>query len=277
MSRESLSLSFRGLPVHFSIVRPEAHLRHRVLLLCSPLLTGFHWRKLLPELSELGCLCVLAELPGFGQGAAASAFPHNSTTRARLIWGVLDEVDARIGGQNALWHLAAHGCACPTVMAHVRDAAGFRAIAGGDLSPCCPRMAAGATSPGARTRRSALSSAPLLRSRPLPALSSAPPAGRCRTTPWNACGPALPAPADAMRCCACSGARTRCPRSAGFCPAIAIWGGSDPLLPADARERLTALQPEVEAHIIRPAGHFPMETHSRALRDYLRGWLKYVS
>ena len=26
MSRESLSLSFRGLPVHFSIVRPEAHL-----------------------------------------------------------------------------------------------------------------------------------------------------------------------------------------------------------------------------------------------------------
>ena len=89
MSRESLSLSFRGLPVHFSIVRPEAHLRHRVLLLCSPLLTGFHWRKLLPELSELGCLCVLAELPGFGQGAEKSAFPHNSTTRARLVWGCL--------------------------------------------------------------------------------------------------------------------------------------------------------------------------------------------
>ena len=47
-------------------------------------------------------------------------------------------------------------------------------------------------------------------------------------------------------------------------------------MPADARERLTALQPEIETHIIRPAGHFPMETHSRALRDYLRGWLKYV-
>ena len=117
MSRESLSLTFRGLPVHFSIVRPEAHLRHRLLFLCSPLLTGFHWRKLLPELSELGCLCVLAELPGFGQGAAAYAHPHDSATRARLIWGVLDEVDARVGGQNALWHLAAHGCACSTVMA----------------------------------------------------------------------------------------------------------------------------------------------------------------
>ena len=66
------------------------------------------------------------------------------------------------------------------------------------------------------------------------------------------------------------------PAQRGFCPSIAIWGGSDPLMPADARERLTALQPEIETHIIRPAGHFPMETHSRALRDYLRGWLKYV-
>ena len=66
------------------------------------------------------------------------------------------------------------------------------------------------------------------------------------------------------------------PAQRGFFPAMAIWGGSDPLMPADARGQLTALQPEVEAHIIRPAGHFPMETHSRALRDYLRGWLKYV-
>ena len=66
------------------------------------------------------------------------------------------------------------------------------------------------------------------------------------------------------------------PALPGFCPSIAIWGGSDPLLPAGTRERLSALIPELEAHIIRPAGHFLTETHSRALRDYLRGWLKYV-
>ena len=66
------------------------------------------------------------------------------------------------------------------------------------------------------------------------------------------------------------------PKSHAFCPSIAMWGGTDPFMPPDARERLKALLPEIEPHVIRPAGHFPMETHSRALRDYLRGWLKYI-
>ena len=88
MSREIRTLSFRGLRVSFSIVRPEAHMRHRLLLLCSPLMTGFHWRKLLPEMSELGCLCVLADLPGFGQAAQGAAFPRGCATRARMVWGL---------------------------------------------------------------------------------------------------------------------------------------------------------------------------------------------
>ena len=276
MSRESLSLSFRGLPVHFSIVRPEAHLRHRVLLLCSPLLTGFHWRKLLPELSELGCLCVLAELPGFGQGAAASAFPHNSTTRARLIWGVLDEVDARIGGQNALWHLAAHGCACPHGDGHVRDAAGFRAIAGGDLSPAArgwPRAlhhrAQGRGGAPCRARLCfAVGLCRLYRARRPPAA-----AGLRRGTHVGRLCP----PRRTQCAAAPAQERGRGAPAARLLPGHRHLGWQRSSVAADARERLTALQPEVEAHIIRPAGHFPMETHSRALRDYLRGWLKYVS
>ena len=276
MSRESLSLSFRGLPVHFSIVRPEAHLRHRVLLLCSPLLTGFHWRKLLPELSELGCLCVLAELPGFGQGAEKSAFPHNSATRARLVWGVLDEVDARIGGQNALWHLAAHGCACPTVMAMcAMQPDSVQSLV--EISPLLPAGGRGLYLSGRKgaaehivTRALASPSAfaefvARAARRPLPDYAVERMwAGLSHPNGRNALLRLLET-ADEV------------PSQRGFCPAMAIWGGSDPLMPADAREQLAALQPEVEAHIIRPAGHFPMETHSRALRDYLRGWLKYVS
>ena len=38
---------------------------------------------------------------------------------------------------------------------------------------------------------------------------------------------------------------------------------------------LNALLPDAETHNIRSAGHFPMETHSKALRDYLRGWIRY--
>ena len=30
-----------------------------------------------------------------------------------------------------------------------------------------------------------------------------------------------------------------------------------------------------ETHVLKSAGHFPMETHSRAIRDYLRGWIRY--
>ena len=274
MSRERLSLSFRGLPVYFSIIRPEAHLRHRVLLLCSPLTTGFHWRKLLPELSELGCLCVLAELPGFGQGPAA-AFPTRSVTRAQLLWGVLDEVDARIGGQNALWHLAAHGCACPTVMSMcAMQPDSVRSLVG--ISPILPEGGKGRYFTGRKGAAERL-------------------VERCFSSPsafadFIARAARRPLPDYAVERMWAGFARPggklalerlletedEVPPQRGFCPSMAIWGGSDPLMPADARERLAALLPEVETHIIRPAGHFPMETHSRALRDYLRGWLKYV-
>ena len=275
MSRESLSLTFRGLPVHFSIVRPEAHLRHRLLFLCSPLLTGFHWRKLLPELSELGCLCVLAELPGFGQGAAAYAHPHDSATRARLIWGVLDEVDARVGGQNALWHLAAHGCACSTVMAmSAAQPDSVQSLI--EISPLIPaggrgRYFAGRKGAAAQLLEQSFScpsafSAFVERAarRPVPDYSV--------ERMWAS----LSRPGGRGALLRLLEGEDAVPPQRGFCPAMAIWGGSDPLMPADEREQLTALQPEVEAHIIRAAGHFPMETHSRALRDYLRGWLKYV-
>ena len=274
MPQEFQSLTFRGLRVNFSIARPEAHLRHRMLLLCSPLMTGFHWRKLLPELSELGCLCVLVDLPGFGRSACGAGVPHRSDLRARMIWGVLDEVDARIGGRNELWHLAAHGSACPTVLAmsalqpdSVRSLIQISPLltTGGGLLPSRKKDAA------RRFVQRTLSS---------PAAFSAfiEQAAR-RALPDYALErmwAPLTRPGARETFVNMLSTRDELPRLPGFCPAIAIWGGCDPLIPADARERLCALVPEIEPHVIRPAGHFPMETHSRALRDYLRGWLKYV-
>ena len=61
----------------------------------------------------------------------------------------------------------------------------------------------------------------------------------------------------------------------GFCPTMALVGGRDPLNDEARLEQTRALLPEAELHRLRSAGHFPMETHSRALRDYLRGWLRY--
>jgi pimeloyl-ACP methyl ester carboxylesterase len=61
----------------------------------------------------------------------------------------------------------------------------------------------------------------------------------------------------------------------GFCPTMALLGGLDPLADSRAMAQVGALLPDAETHTLRLAGHFPMETHSRALRDYLRGWLRF--
>ena len=40
-------------------------------------------------------------------------------------------------------------------------------------------------------------------------------------------------------------------------------------------KQLETLLPDAEVHRLASAGHFPMETHSKALRDYLRGWIRF--
>ena len=55
MTEESRFLSFMGMRVHFSVARPEGEIKNRMLFLGSPWITTFQWRKLLPELEQLGC------------------------------------------------------------------------------------------------------------------------------------------------------------------------------------------------------------------------------
>jgi pimeloyl-ACP methyl ester carboxylesterase len=61
----------------------------------------------------------------------------------------------------------------------------------------------------------------------------------------------------------------------GFCPAMALLGGRDPLMDETRLLQTQSLLNGAETHRLSSAGHFPMETHSKALRDYLRGWLRY--
>ena len=114
LTEERLFLSFSGIRVHFHVVRPDVPVHSRVMLLASPMISAFHWRKLLPELAGLGCLAVLVDLPGFGQSDANA--PQDTDTRANLVWGILDEVDRTTHAPLSLWHLVGHGSACGTLL-----------------------------------------------------------------------------------------------------------------------------------------------------------------
>ena len=269
LTEESQFLSFSGARVHFSVVRPETPIHNHVLLLSGPLINTFHWRKLLPELSGLGCLAVIVDLPGFGRSGCD--IPPDDDIRARLVWGVLDEVDRDCGAPLSLWHLCGHGLACGVILrmaaqypdsvksqihicptftvdvagrrgdgperwyeANVLNAARFRQMiehySGYPMDDyIVDRMRAPLTRPGARGAFSHL----LRRS----------------ATP----------PRQGM----------------GFCPAMALIGGRDPLIDDARLAQIRALLPDAEVHRLASAGHFPMETHSKALRDYLRGWIRY--
>ena len=102
MAEESQYLTFMGIRVHFSVVRPECETKNRVLLLCSPLITTFHWRKLIPELSQMGCLTVMADLPGFGLSDCEGDVPQDPDMRANILWGILDDVDRATGAPMSM-------------------------------------------------------------------------------------------------------------------------------------------------------------------------------
>ena len=116
VTEESQFLTFMGMRVHFTVSRPETALKNRVLLVSSPMINTFHWRKLLPELSHLGCLTVMVDLPGFGRSDCAQKAPMDTDLRASILWGILDDVDTATDAPLSLWHLMGHGTACATVL-----------------------------------------------------------------------------------------------------------------------------------------------------------------
>jgi len=113
---ESQYLSFHGVGVHYRVVAPQDKPRQRVMLLSSPLISTFHWRKIVPELTQLGCMVVLIDMPGFGKSACGMNVPQDGAMRSNILWGVLDEIDRQTEQPDSLWHLVGHGSACAAVM-----------------------------------------------------------------------------------------------------------------------------------------------------------------
>ena len=268
MNEESRDLSFSGLRVHYRLVCPDGPVKNRMLMLSSPLINTFHWRKLLPELTELGCLCVLVDLPGFGLSDPGA--PQAQSVRANMIWGILDSVDADTDAPMSMWHLMGHGFACATLL---RMAAMYPDSVKSQIhvSPTFSlNVAEGRGDPG-RWYDVHIGSPQRFR-RMIEHYAGYPmddyivdrmrrPLARdgVRRSFEKLFASAAQPPSQGM----------------GFCPTMALVGGRDPLIDEERQAQIDALLPDAEMHNIRSAGHFPMETHSKAMRDYLRGWLKY--
>lgn len=271
MTEESQYLSFRGTRIHFCVHMPAQAPRARVLLLASPLINTFHWRKLIPDLVQLDCLTVTVDLPGFGKSACGRDVPQDGAMRANILWGLLDEIDALTDMPNSLWHLAAHGIACTAIL---------------EMAALYPDSV-----------RSQIHIAPLFR---LPEDKEMTPARRYEEDIRNperfhsaierlAGYPMDDYIVDRMRkpllrpgaresfIAMLREGRTAPAYDMGFCPAMVLSGGRDPLLTEQASLELKQKLSGAELHLLKSAGHFPMETHSRALRDYLRGWIRFNS
>ncbi len=271
MMEESRYLSFMGMRVHFSVACPEGEIKNRILFLCSPWITTFQWRKLLPELEQLGCLTVSVDLPGFGLSDCAKEIPQDTGTRANIVWGILDSIDAEFEAPMSLWHLAGHGCVCSTIlrMANLYPDSTKSMIL---ISPLFSLSPEGRSRDYVRrwfhetvfSKQNFSAFMQTYAGFPLDDYIL----DRMRESMMRngACENFLRMISNAQRAPV---------HGMGFCPTMALWGLRDQWMNEKAISEIHRLLPEAETHILKSAGHLPMETHSRAMRDYLRGWLKF--
>ena len=269
MAEESQYLSFHGIRVHFRIAAPEDAPRERVLLLSSPMISTFHWRKIVPELTQMGCLVVLADLPGFGRSDCAGPVPQDNIMRANIIWGILDEIDRDTGAPDSMWHLAGHGSACAAIL-EMGNLYPDSVKSQVHISPLFSTAAPREENIARWYRETVLQKDNFRRM-----------VEHCSGYPMDDYiidrmrAPLLRpgAQQNFLRMLRAGRHEPEC--SLGFCPAMALLGGRDALSGEDALAGVQRHLEGAEMHTLKSAGHFPMETHSKALRDYLRGWIQY--
>lgn len=283
MFSDSRFIVIHGLSVHYRVVMPAEPARHRALLVSSPGHSTFGWRHIVPELTKAGCQCVLCDLPGFGLSECRDDVPQDHETRAQFLWGLLDALDMEENGKLNCWHLMAHGSACGTIA----EMALMQPDSVSSLLMLCPTLYS--PLPGW-----------LLRFFERPGSTkligtwyrrNIAPMNRFARIAARMYGMALPEKTlrllhkpllrleghgEMLRRLLLDGYRLDTSRLNDlFMPVMVLWGGRDPLLggsvPAKLRDRDLK---NAEYHILSSAAHCPAETSSRAVRDFLRGWIR---
>ena len=281
MQSEEIRLSFHNLRVRFRVYTPDDNkIAHRALFVSSPIGDAESWEMLCSMLAESGCLCVAAELPGFGRSPCGKAVKQDNDTRAQILWGILDEIESRRGESQCAWHLIGHGSGAAAIMAmalYQPDSVLSRVLVCPVLDRFTPaplhRLAA--TKLGEKVisfwykrniqnkKRFAhlvkrLYGVQVMKPRAAALFHSYNRKGMLSTfLRIMREGYTLPEAAYGITT-----------------PLMLIWGTDDRIFGGEIPARLQKRLPQAEKHMVR-AAHMPMETMPEVLRDYLRGWFRF--
>ena len=283
MYSDSRFIAIHGLTVHYRVVMPVGEVKHRALLLASPGQSTFNWRYIVPELTGAGCLCVLCDLPGYGLSECRDDIPQDHDTRARILWGLLDTLDLESGSRLNCWHLMAHGSSAGTIatmaMLQPDSAASLLMLCPMLYHPLPPFLLKLIARPGfARLIDRWLTRNVVSRER------FARLAVQVYGTPLNerlidqVHKPLQPLAGhgEMLRQHLLTGYALEISRLNDlFMPAMILWGGRDSILGGTIPKRLRNHDfKTAEYHVLPASGHCPAETNSRAVRDFLRGWIR---
>ena len=283
MFDDSRFIVIHGMKIHYRVIDPSGKARHRALLVASPGQSTANWKQIIPELIEADCQCVLCDLPGFGLSECRDDAPQDHETRAKILWGLLDTLDLEAGGALKCWHLMAHGSACGTIatmaMQQPDSAASLMMICPMLYAPLPPFLMKLTARPGVSLmigkwfRRNVL---PMKRFARLAAWIYGKPLPEPFLEQLHAPLEQLTGHEAMMQRQLTDGFNVDTARLNDlFMPAMVIWGGRDALLGGTIPSRLCNRDfKTAEYHVLAASGHCPAETNSRAIRDYLRGWIR---
>lgn len=278
----SAFLEVSGTAFHVRLfLPPEQEVRGKLLLIHGLGGSTFSFEALAPQLAAAGYLTASVDLPGFGYSGRNLDYDHSQGSRAHDLWQLLSYVDAGLPEDLAAqpWHLAGHSMGGGAVYAMaLQDPARARSL-----------VLLDAPLTGAGQGRSFLLGFPPLQQwlqLALEHLLFNP--QRIAGFLENAYGRAptqeevqgylapllLPGTARSL------GQFVRSAREEEVeglrdlpLPVLAIWGSEDRWVPLSALQALQALRPDLEARIIKGAGHCPMETHTGEVAQVLLDWL----
>lgn len=280
MRTEEIRLSFQGLRVRFRVFTPDAQATRRVLMVSSPLADADAWTELAGMLAANGCLCVAAELPGYGASACGAGVFQDNDTRAQILWGILDEVERRRGEKQCVWHLIGHGSAAAAIMMmtlYQADSVKSRVL----ISPVFDRFMPYPlqrlleTPVGKKLidfwfRRKVLDRrgfAMLVRRVYGGRVSKT----RMETLRRSVCRRGMP---DTLARLMREGYRLPANAYQSKGPTMLIWGTNDRIFGGQLPARIKKRLPDAETHML-SAAHMSMETDADILNDYLRGWFLF--